>query len=75
MSKRYIGFYGSTYYPSGGAEDILIASNYIEEVEVAIEMEQLNGLYKGEKKWKYDWAHILDTETMEIVKEYDKEYE
>ena len=75
MSKRYIGFYGSIYYPSGGAEDVLIASNYIEEVEATIEMQPFDSLHSPCRPWKYDWAHILDTETMEIVKEYEEDYE
>lgn len=34
--KRYIGFYLESYYPGGGHADIVIISDNIEEVELAL---------------------------------------
>ncbi len=67
-----MGFYQSLYYPSGGARDLLLCSNYIEEVEVAIELKELDERYT-DTPWQYCHAHIYDCETGEIVKEYDED--
>jgi len=56
--KRYLLFAGSSYYPAGGWSDL--AGNYdtlAEAVDAAVAL-------------KDDWYKIIDTTTMEPVKEW-----
>jgi len=57
--KRYLLFCGSNYYPNGGMNDCDGSFDTIEEA-----LEALN-----KKEWSKDWYHIVDRQTMEIVKD------
>jgi len=58
--KRYIGFFQEYYYPNGGAYDILLHSDNIEEIELAIKKELE----------EYCHAHIYDCHEEKIIKEF-----
>jgi hypothetical protein len=68
--KRYLAFYGSVYYPSGGMEDFIGDYDTEKDALNAI-TEKLNtdkDYYDTEeKRWQYCWAHIYDTETRKEV--------
>lgn len=53
--KRFLVFSGDYYYPSGGWDDFVNA------------FETLDEALKGVKDARGDWAHIIDTETMQEV--------
>jgi len=53
--KRYLLFYGDSYYPSGGWTDL--KGSFDDEKEALI---HLCNKY-------YDWWHIVDTLTMKIT--------
>lgn len=57
--KRFMLFFGDRYYPQGGMRDFIGSYNTIEEA-VEKTLDQIND---------YDWFHIYDIETQEIVKE------
>jgi len=56
--KRYLVFAGSFYYPSGGAEDFIFATD---------DLEKAREKRHRSKKQGYDWCHIFDNETLEII--------
>lgn len=69
--KRYLAFYGSNYYPSGGMED------FIGDFDTAIEakesvIEKNNSNILPDKEWDWNWYQIWDSETRLFV---DKSYE
>lgn len=63
---RYWLFFGDEYYPGGGMEDFLAASDSIDELRARSEM-------GDEDCWEKDfdprnhWWHIVDTKTADIV--------
>lgn len=56
--KRYLVFAGSFYYPSGGAEDFIFATDDLKEAK---------NKTKQNKKDGFDWSHIFDNETLAII--------
>lgn len=73
--KRYLVFFGTHYYPSGGMDDFLNDFDSIKECKNAID----NRIKKGfntdwdsleehiQYQWEYSWPHIYDTETRKKV--------
>lgn len=53
--KRYLLFCGYQYYPSGGWEDF--AGSYDSIREAILSIIDIH----------FDWYHIVDTETMDII--------
>lgn len=61
--KRYWLFAGGHYYPSGGMGDKRLESDDIEECRAeATKPDKYN-----QRRFNYDWWHILDTESLEII--------
>lgn len=56
--KRYLVFRSDYYYPSGGWNDFRTSVDTLEEAEKY----PVAG---------FDWMHIVDTQTMEIVAHYE----
>ena len=73
--KRYLVFFGLHDCPSGGMDDFLNDFDTIEECKSAIENRIEEGFnpdrYTIEEhiqyEWKYNWAHIYDTEARKEV--------
>lgn len=61
MLKRYLLFCGSDYYPDGGWKDFHSSHDSAAE---AIETVARMASYE-----RPDWWHILDLETLQIVKD------
>jgi len=59
--KRYLLFFGSQYYPSGGMLDF---RGYFDSVE---EANQLAHSLIGEFDGEYYWWHVFDSTVNEIV--------
>ncbi len=59
--KRFMAFYGSVYYPSGGMDDFVGDFDSMEEALEAINRKNAEG--SDEVRWRYAWAHIYDTES------------
>lgn len=65
--KRYALFAGDTYYPSGGMNDFIKFSDDIEELKKFADDPEDEG-----SAWpRFDWAHIVDMNTWEIVHQRD----
>ena len=68
--KRYWAYYGDIHYPIGGYWDFI---NYFdtkeEAVDAVIEICKRENVNTHDKDglWHYNWAHVLDAETKEIV--------
>ncbi len=60
--KRFLLFGGYQYYPSGGMRDLRGDFDTLEEAEKAATRGESMIAESG-----YDWWHVLDTETMEVV--------
>jgi len=58
--KKYLAFYGATYYPSRGMGDFVGDYDTVDEAIEAIEKE--NQL-KDDGEWILVWAVIWDSET------------
>lgn len=56
--KRYLVFAGQAYYPSGGANDFILATDDLEEARHKRNENKEEG---------FDWSHIFDNETLEIL--------
>ena len=56
-SKRYILFAGDQYYPGGGMEDFRGTFDTVEEARAAA----------GRGRSRYDWAQVVDRETLTDV--------
>ena len=56
--KRYLVFAGSFYYPNGGGNDFVFATDDLDEAR------DKRNKYKKEA---FDWSHIFDNETLEII--------
>lgn len=67
--KRFLAFYGSNYYPSGGWEDFLIDCDELEEAKQKLLEKELKSRppEHGYNTWEFSWAQIFDTETQKIV--------
>lgn len=73
--KRYLAFFGSDYYPSGGMNDFINDFDTIEECKKAFDekiKEDFNPGYDTLEEhipyqWSYSWAHIYDTKTQKKV--------
>lgn len=63
--KRFMAFYGSVYYPSGGMDDFVGDFDSMEEALEAINRKNAeDSTYDtDEVRWRYVWAHIYDTES------------
>lgn len=59
--KRFLLFGESRYYPLGGWSDFQGAFESLESAQAAASPD-------------WDWAHVVDTETMTIVASVDLEY-
>jgi hypothetical protein len=64
--KRFLSFYGDIYYPSGGMEDFVGDFATLDEAKEGIE-KKLVGEGGLRDNWEYQWAHIYDTDTRDIV--------
>ena len=75
--KRYLVFFGSNYYPSGGMGDFVGDFDNVEECKKALDFKVIED-YSPEihgnaddyviKRWQsYNWGQIYDTEKKEIV--------
>lgn len=53
--KRYLAFFGQTYYPMGGMNDFIGDFDTVEEAKERIE-EELDD-------WSYEWCQVYDTQT------------
>jgi hypothetical protein len=61
MTKKYLLFSGSDYYPSGGFFDFIDVFDSVEEaVAMAI---------KKKKDKDHDWYHVVDAETFKILED------
>jgi hypothetical protein len=69
MLKRYAVFAGETYYPRGGMEDF--KESFDDFLEAIAHMHDIAGRYaKQDGKYdKYDWGHVADMTTGEIIEE------
>jgi len=56
--KKWLVFLGDDYYPSGGARDFV---DSFDDQDEAIKFA------KTQKQTRYDWAHIADRDTMQII--------
>lgn len=54
--KRYALFSGLTYYPAGGFDDFVAASDDVDELKA-----------KATRTNDADWAHIVDLESMRVI--------
>ena len=63
--ERYLVFYGSVYYPSGGVNDLIGSFNTKEEGVEKIKKQHKQESYRD--TWEYAWAHIYDTKEKEII--------
>ena len=63
---RYILFAGDAYYPSGGVNDIVATFNDLEYAKEHAEKPRKRYPEFMSEAWTehYDWANILDTETL-----------
>ena len=57
--KRYLAFYGSEYYPSGGIGDFLCSFDTFEDAETCILNENIKE--NGKKCFKYNWGQVYDS--------------
>lgn len=73
---RFLLFGGSRYYPGGGFND-LITSHLTtpEEVSSAIEDLIKDSLYSTEDYNTYHWYHVVDADTLQIVRDSDTDSE
>jgi hypothetical protein len=62
--KYYYVFAGDKYYPLGGMKDYQGLTNEIEEEKKEIENNSED----------YDWAHFVDSYTLEIIEEGRADY-
>lgn len=62
--KEYLLFAGNNYYPGGGMDDYIGAYTDIEEAMQ--EANRKEGIL-GNKRNVYDWWHIANRTTMEVV--------
>lgn len=60
MMSRFLFFGGDTHYPLGGWQDY---KGDFRSVKDAL---------REAAQWGWDWYHILDTQTGEIVEEHPK---
>lgn len=60
MTKKYLLFAGEYYYPSGGFNDFKGSFDTMEDAQSNIQ------------DW-HDWYHIVDSESLEIVKDCSKD--
>ena len=66
---KYIVFSGVNYYASGGANDFIKGFDDIDEAS-----NYASTLIKGDTLYgSIEWWHILDTDTLEIVKQSDEQ--
>lgn len=65
---RYWLFFGDEYYPCGGMEDFLAASDSIDELRAR--SESWEWATKKEFDPRSHWWHIVDTKTADIVDKY-----
>ena len=59
--KKFLLFAGDEYYPRGGFYDFRMSFNSISEAK--------DHMLKNNES--FDWWHIIDSTTMEVVDEYD----
>ena len=56
--KRYLLFAGDYHYPNGGWSDFVDSFDSVEEAQ--------DHLNHSKDSYLVDWAHVVDTETMEF---------
>ena len=61
--KQYLLFAGSFYYPRGGINDLIGDFDSIGDAEKRVKKEESIG------GAKFDWWHVVDHQSFEIVKE------
>lgn len=64
--KKYLLFVGSEYYPCGGWEDSYGEFDSVQDAEDFVTQNPQFGEDDGSLT-TIDWAHIVDTDTREIV--------
>lgn len=63
--KRFIVIQYYQYYPAGGVRDFKNSYDTFQEAKDDIKTTKPKGSCEGMNPW--DWNHILDTNTMEII--------
>lgn len=66
--RRFWLFHGRTFYPEGGANDF--AGSY-DTIDDAVAVAAGRTLLTHLGAYMYCWWHVLDTQTMTIVREDD----
>jgi len=56
--KRYLAFYGQTYYPSEGMSDFISDLDTLEESIEAIERVNIK---EDQGEWAYNWGIVWDS--------------
>lgn len=62
--KKYLLFAGHNYYPAGGVLDFIGDYDTLEE---ALEEANRKEGWEDYKTEVYDWWHVVDHDTMEII--------
>ncbi len=73
--KRYLIFFGSVYYPTGGMHDMIGQTITIEKGIEIVNKELMKDFTVDESQTeehlkyqlKFSWSHIYDTEEQKIV--------
>lgn len=67
--KRFLAFYGSVYYPSGGWGDFFGDYESIDSAKQELLEKELKKRPPelGYNTWEFSWAQIFDTETKKII--------
>lgn len=59
--KKYLAFYGSNYYPSGGMDDF-IGDFDSKEDAIDFVIKQHEKENPNDTEWEYHWGNVYDTE-------------
>jgi len=63
--KRYLAFFGSVYYPSGGMKDF---EQEFDDLQPAIEFLTAKSVEQYPyEPWRFQWAHVYDCAAHLIV--------
>lgn len=63
-NKQYLLFAGDKYYPEGGGLDYKMTGTQVECKDYFFEKNKKPTKYRP---YRYDWAQIVDPETMSII--------
>jgi len=65
--KRFLAFYGSSYYASGGMADFVGDFSTLEEAIAQISNSQLQHPHRLAEPWRFDWGHVYDVQERRII--------